>query len=146
VLLRQPGPSFLPADELVVSSRTLEVEAFRAVDRLRLLGSLDDPAVALKQAELTQLLSRIDLLAVDHRVIERARSLFAVNLMALDAIHVGTAKMAAADAGEPLEFWMHNERQRIAALLRGLTVKGLRVPVRPKRLIERSRPPGVPAR
>ncbi len=124
MLLRQPGPSFLPADELVVFSRTLEVEAFRAVDRLRLLGSLDDPAVALKRAELTQLLSRIDLLAVDHRVIERAMSSFAVNLRALDAIHVGTAEMAAADAGEPLEFWTHNERQRIAALSRGLTVSG----------------------
>jgi predicted nucleic acid-binding protein len=123
VLLRQPGPSFLPAEDVVVSSRILEVEAFRAVDRLRLLGSLDDTETAIKRAELTELLSRIDLMAVDDRVIERARSSFAVNLRALDAIHVGTAEVAA-DGGEPLEFWTHDERQRIAALSRGLTVRG----------------------
>ena len=58
-------------------------------------------------------------------MIDRAKSSFAVNVRALDAIHVATAEMLAAEAeGEPLEFWTHDERQAIAALSRGLTVRG----------------------
>jgi hypothetical protein len=48
-----------------------------------------------------------------------------VTLRALDAVHVATAEILAAEAiGEPLEFWTHDERQAIAARSRGLTVKG----------------------
>ena len=69
-----------------------------------------------------------DRLVVDGRVIEGAKSSFAVNLRALDAIHVATAELLAAGAGgEPLEFWTHDERQATAALSRGLTVHGVNV-------------------
>jgi hypothetical protein len=45
---------------------------------------------------------------------------------ALDAIHVATAEILAAEAeGESLEFWTHDERQATAAMSRGLTVRGL---------------------
>jgi hypothetical protein len=48
-----------------------------------------------------------------------------VNVRALDAIHVATAEVLAAEAqGEPLEFWTHDDRQATAALSRGLTVRG----------------------
>jgi hypothetical protein len=48
VLFREPGPSFAPADgDAVVSSQLLEVEAFRAVDRERLRGHLDELARGL---------------------------------------------------------------------------------------------------
>src|SRR5437667_309914 len=47
-------------------------------------------------------------------------------IRALDAIHVATAEILAAEAeGEPLEFWTHDERQATAAMSRGLTVRGL---------------------
>ena len=106
VLFVEPGPSVpLVAGEHVASSRLIEVEAFRAVDRERLLGGLDDAETAVKRKELTELLAMMDLAPVDGAVIDRAKSSFAVNLRAIDAIHVATAELLAAAAdGEPVEF------------------------------------------
>ena len=126
VVFSEPGPEVqLLAGDRVVSSEVVEVEAFRAVDRERLLGNLDDTQTATKRKELADLLAMLDLAPVDGTVIDRAKSSFAVNVRALDAIHVATAEMLAAEAqGEPLEFWTHDERQATAALSRGLTVRG----------------------
>ena len=46
----RPGPSvpLLPGEH-VVSSRLIEVEVFRAVDRERLLGSLNDAETARRR-------------------------------------------------------------------------------------------------
>jgi uncharacterized protein len=112
-------------DDRVVSSHLVEIEAFRAVDRERLLGNLDDAETASKRKELADLLAMLDLAAIDAEVVDRAKSPFAVNVRALDAIHVATAEILAAEAGgEPLEFWTHDDRQATAALSRGLTVRG----------------------
>jgi predicted nucleic acid-binding protein len=126
VLFTEPGPSVpLVADERVVSSRVVEVETFRAVDRERLLGHLDDTETAIKRKELTDLLAMLHLASVDGAVIDRAKSSFAVNVRALDAIHVATAEMLIAEGdNEPLEFWTHDQRQATAALSRGLAVRG----------------------
>jgi uncharacterized protein len=126
VLFCEPGPEVpLTAGDRVVSSQLVEVEAFRAVDRERLLGNLDDTQTAVKRKELGDLLAMLDLAPIDSTVIHRAKSSFAVNVRALDAIHVATAEVLAAEAeGEPLEFWTHDDRQATAALSRGLTVRG----------------------
>ncbi|HEY7442508.1 MAG TPA: type II toxin-antitoxin system VapC family toxin [Vicinamibacterales bacterium] len=116
----------LTAGEQVVSSQLVEVETFRAVDRERLLGNLTDAEIAVKRKELTELLAMMDLAPIDRQVIDRAKSSFAVNLRALDALHVATAELLTAEtSGEPLEFWTYDERQAIAALSRGLTVRGV---------------------
>jgi hypothetical protein len=128
-LFSEPGlaVSFASGD-VVASSELLEVEAFRAVDRERLLGNLDDAETAIKRKELSDLLQMLDLIPIDRAVINRAKSSFAVNVRALDAIHVATAETLAAETeSEPVEFWTYDERQRIAALSRGLTVYGLTV-------------------
>ena len=127
VLFSEPGPSVpLAGGERVISSKVVEVETFRAVDRARLLGDLDDTETAVKRKELTDLLAMLDLAAVDDAVIERAKSSFSVNVRALDAIHVATAEVLVVEgAGEPLEFWTHDDRQAAAALSRGLTLRGL---------------------
>jgi predicted nucleic acid-binding protein len=126
ILFAEPGPTVpLPGGDRIVSSRLVEIESARAVDRERLLGHLDDAETARKRKELADLLARLDLAAIDADVVERARSPFAVNVRALDAIHVATAEVLAAEAaGEPLEFWTHDDRQATAALSRGLTVHG----------------------
>jgi predicted nucleic acid-binding protein len=124
VLFSEPGQAVALTDH-VVSSQLLEVEAFRAVDRERLLGNLDDAETAVKRKELTDLLAMLDLVPIDGMVIERAKASFAVNVRALDAIHVATAEILVAEAdAEPLEFWTHDSRQATAALSRGLTVRG----------------------
>jgi predicted nucleic acid-binding protein len=126
VLFRDPGPSIGPADgDILVSSQLLEVETFRALDRARLLGHLDDMLAATKRKEATDFLARLDLAPIDRAVIDRAKLSFGINVRSLDAIHVATAELLAAAAdGEPLEFWTHDERQAAAALARGLNVRG----------------------
>jgi predicted nucleic acid-binding protein len=126
VLFAEPGQRAVPlAAGHAASSELIEVETFRAVDRERLLGNLDDAQAAIKRKELTDLLAVLDVAPIDRAVIDRAKSSFGVNVRALDAIHVATAEILAAEAqGEPLEFWTHDDRQAIAALSRGLTVRG----------------------
>ena len=126
VLFAEAGPALSLADgDRLVSSQLVEVEAFRAVDRERLMGHLDDRQTATKRKELADFRAMLDLAAIDGAVIARAKSSFAVNVRALDAIHVATAEILAEEANEePLEFWTHDDRQAGAALSRGLTVRG----------------------
>ena len=126
LLFAETGASVpLTGGERIVSSRLVEVETSRAVDRLRLVGQLDDQETAAKRKELADLVAMLDLAPVDDLVIDRAKGSFAVNLRALDALHVATAEILASEAGgEPLEFWTHDERQAMAALSRGFTVRG----------------------
>jgi hypothetical protein len=125
-MFTEPGPALrLSQGDRLVSSQLVEVETFRAVDRERLLGHLDDREAAVKRKELADLLAMLDLAAIGADVIARAKEAFAINVRALDAIHVATAEILAAEAeGESLEFWTHDDRQAIAALSRGLVVKG----------------------
>jgi predicted nucleic acid-binding protein len=127
VLFSEPGATVpLGAGDRIVSSELLEVEAFRAVDRERLIGNLDDAQTAVKRKELLDLIAMLDLAPIDRAVIDGAKRAFAVNVRALDAIHVATAEALSAEAAdEPLEFWTHDDRQRTAALSRGLTVLGV---------------------
>src|SRR5688500_3708352 len=124
LLFAEPGPAVrLAAGDTAASSELLEVEAFRAIDRERLLGRLDDLQTAVKRKELTDFIAMLDLLPIDRAVIDRAKSSFAVNLRTLDAVHVATAEVLVSE-GVEVEFWTHDDRQRIAALSRGLTVYG----------------------
>ncbi len=125
VLFDEPGPKVpLERDAALVSSEIVEVEAFRAIDRARLAGEIDDRETAMKRKELTEIVARLDLVRIDRPVIDRAKLSFGVNLRTLDAIHVATAELVAAEAGADIAFWTHDERQRVAALSRGLTVRG----------------------
>src|SRR2546427_5617254 len=85
VLFSEPGLTVpLGAGDRLVSSQLVEVETFRAVDRERLLGNLDDVQTATKRKELSELLAMLDLAPIDRDAIDRARSPFAVNVRALD--------------------------------------------------------------
>ena len=126
LLFGEPGPALaLETGDVVASSEILEVEGFRAIDRARLMNHLDDRETAVKRKELTDLIGMLDLLPVDRSVIDRAKGSFAVNVRSLDAIHVATAEVLAAEARAEVEFWTHDDRQRIAALSRGFRVKGV---------------------
>jgi predicted nucleic acid-binding protein len=127
ILFAESGPGVpITGSDGLVSSQLTEIEAFRAVDRERLLGNLNDRQTATKRKELTDLLAMLDLAPIDRAVIDRAKSSFAVNVRALDAIHVATAELLAGVAeGEAVEFWTHDSRQGTAATSRGLTVYGI---------------------
>jgi hypothetical protein len=66
VLFVEPGPTvpLAPGDQ-VASSQLVEVEAFRAIDRERLMGGLDDHEAAVKRKELVELIAMLDLLPID---------------------------------------------------------------------------------
>jgi predicted nucleic acid-binding protein len=134
LVFAESGPSVpVTSGERLVSSELVEVETFRAVDRERLLGNLDDEQTAVKRKELMDLLAMLDLVSIDTVVIDRAKSPFAVNVRALDAVHVATAEVLAGEAGgEAVEFWTHDTRQATAALSRGLTVRGVEMGHRPE--------------
>ena len=116
ILFCEPGPAVpLTAGGRVVSSQLVEIEAFRAVDRERLLGNLDDVQTAAKRKELGDLLVMLDLAPIDGTVIHRAKGSFAVNVRALDTIHVakrrreGAAVLssdACAHATDRGQYWM----------------------------------------
>lgn len=127
VVFCEPGPAVaLSKGDRVLSSQLIEVETFRAVDRERLLGNIDDTETAVKRKELTDLLAMLDLVPIDGTVIQHAKRSFAVNVRALDAIHVATAEVLMDEVpGEQLEFWTHDARQATAALSRGLSVRGV---------------------
>lgn len=127
IVFSEPGTSVqLATGDQAASSELIEIETNRAVDRERLLGNLDDRQTAVKRKELADLLAKLDLAPIDRAVVERAKSSFSVNVRALDAIRIATAEVLAAEApGEPIEFWTHDDRQGIAALSRGLTVRGI---------------------
>ena len=124
VLFNEPG-SRAPLEKggVAVTSRIAEIETFRAVDRARLQGHLTDMQTARKLSELAGLLSRLHLVPVSDDIIALARQPFAVNVRAIDAIHVATAQMLTAEVG-PIAFWTHDVRQATAALSRGLDVNG----------------------
>lgn len=127
VLFSEPGLEIpLAGGDRIVSSELLEIEAFRAVDRERLVGHLTDQETAAKRKELSELISRIDLAPMDRAVVDKAKASFGINVRALDAIHVATAEVLQHEAeGETIEFWTHDDRQAAAALSRGLNVFGI---------------------
>lgn len=127
IVFAEHGPTVaLGSGDRVVTSQLLEIEVFRAIDRARLLNQLTDMETAIKRSELVSLVAMLDLVPIDDNVVDRAKSSFAVNVRALDAIHVATAEVLAAEApSELLEFWTHDSRQAAAALSRGLTVRGV---------------------
>lgn len=125
ILFHEDGPSapLRPGGE-AASSQLVEVETFRALDRERLLGNLDDETTAVKSKELSELLAAMHLAPISEEVLAMARATFPVIVRSLDAIHVATAQLLLREAG-PLEFWTHDQRQANAALSRGLDVRGL---------------------
>ena len=75
---------------------------------------------------MAALVAMLDLAAIDASVFARAKSPFAVNVRAIDAIHIATAEVLAAEADtESVEFWTHDHRQADAAVSRGLIVRGI---------------------
>jgi uncharacterized protein len=111
------------AGVVAASSTLVEVETFRALDRARLTGHLDDAETARKHKELGGLLARMHLLTVSSDVVRLARATFPISVRALDALHVASGQVLQAKVGA-LEFWTHDSRQAQAALSRGLEVRG----------------------
>ena len=109
--------------EQVMASELLQVEGFRAIDRLRVVNELQDAKVADLMDSFRQHLNGIDAIAIDAAVLRRAAAPFSSVVTTLDAIHIATAILWMEEAAEPLVFVTHDLQQAVAARLAGLEVK-----------------------
>jgi predicted nucleic acid-binding protein len=109
--------------ELVMASELLQVEGFRAIDRLRIVGGMRDAQLAELLDSFRQLTNSVHEIAINAAVLRRASAPFSSVVTALDAIHIATALLWMEDESEPLVFVTHDMQQAVAARLAGLAVK-----------------------
>ncbi len=109
-----------------VSSRLLEVECLRTLDRLRLAGSLDDDALAATRASVYALLDSIDLVEITQPVLTRAAAPYPTVLAGLAAIHLATALLwnQGSQTPTPLTVVTHDHALARAARACGLRAVG----------------------
>ena len=101
--------------ENAYSSALLEVEASRALLRLRQVGTYDDEGVATAFERLRETLEGIDLAPLSEEVLRRAAGPLPVALRTLDALHLATAQVWAGELREPLAFLTHDQDLERAA-------------------------------
>ena len=124
-LLQQPGPTLElgPTDE-TISSSLAQVECFRALDRLRLLGAMDEIAQVRSRTLVYQAFDSCEVLEPGEAVLERAAMPFPTSLKTLDAIHVATALVYREATGNPIRMATHDRALARASLAMGLEVVG----------------------
>ena len=92
ILLREENPLRQWHEiQLGVTSQITRVECYRTLDRLRIVDVLNDDEHAEKVAEVEDLLSRIDVVRLDKRILARASESLPTAIGTLDAIHLVSA-------------------------------------------------------
>jgi len=106
-----------------VTSELARVECLRALDRLRLDGSMTDREVARRRTSALELLESFTRVRLNRAVLDRAAEPFPTRIRSLDAIHLATALLVR--AREPrLRFATHDADLAVAAEAVGLSVIG----------------------
>jgi len=111
------------ADQQPVSSELLRVECLRVVDRARMSHGLNDATASRLRADAIDLVSRLALVPVSRRLLDRAAEPFPTLLGTLDAIHLATA-LALRDDEPDLGFATHDRELAAAARAVGFSVSG----------------------
>ncbi len=96
--------------ESAVTSELLETEALRSLDRMRLIDRLSSSQFNSKVAELKDVISGLELVALDRIVLRRAGAPLPVPLGTLDAIHLATAQLWVEYANQELTFATHDRQ------------------------------------
>jgi predicted nucleic acid-binding protein len=117
------------------ASDLLAVEVRRVLHRLRLDGQLTDDELADRFMELASVESSITFVDLSREVLLRASAPFGTHVRTLDAIHLATAELNAADVGdgEPVTFVTHDVRLAGAARAMGFSLLGVALPDPPRR-------------
>lgn len=111
-------------DEAIASS-LVEVECVRTLDRLRLLGELDDTLVAERRSTVFRLLESTYQVEPTRAVLSRASRPLPTTLGTLDAIHLATALLWQEERDEDLVMATHDRALGLASQSVGLRVIGL---------------------
>ncbi len=123
-MLGQPGAiTDWPGWEPAVSVELIRVEAYRAIDRLRLRDKLTDAEVADLRMSAQMLMRGLEIVPLSHALLNREADPFPTVLGALDAIHLASALLWIEENGEPMTFLTHDAQLAIAAGACGFDVK-----------------------
>ena len=126
LVLRERGPSVnLGTLAGGVCSELTRVECLRTLDRLRLLGRLDEGEVARARTAAFEILNTSGLIPLTPAILARASDPFPAPLGTLDAIHLATALTFRDVTGEELVFATHDEGLAEAARSMNFDVVGL---------------------
>ena len=107
-----------------MSSALIEAECLRTLDRLRLVESLSEEAIAIRREAIFRLLEGLEVIELTHPVLARASQPLPTTLGTLDAIHLATALMWKEQAKENLVMATHDTALALAAKASGLSVIG----------------------
>ena len=107
-----------------MSSALIEAECLRTLDRLRLVESLSEEAIAIWREAIFRLLEGLEVIELTHPVLARASQPLPTTLGTLDAIHLATALMWKEQAKENLVMATHDTALALAAKASGLSVIG----------------------
>lgn len=107
------------------SSELLRVEVSRAIDRSRLRGVLTDHEAADLADRARAIFERIEFVALNRPVLNRAAQSFLTPLGTLDALHLATALSLAERRRIDLVFLTHDTELAIAARAVNFSVEGV---------------------
>jgi uncharacterized protein len=108
-----------------VSSRLIEVECVRTVDRLRLRRpDLATEDLVARRAAVYRVIEALQIVDVSPLVLSRAAQPMSAPLGTLDAIHLATAQLWRETRGESLTIATHDRALALAAIGDGFHVVG----------------------
>jgi predicted nucleic acid-binding protein len=107
-----------------VSSRLIEIESLRTLDRLRLRTRLADEQIARRRATVLELIETLELVEIDATVLDRAAQPMPTELGTLDAIHLASALLWRDAMGVDPLLATHHAGLAVAAQAHGFTVVG----------------------
>jgi predicted nucleic acid-binding protein len=108
-----------------VASRLVRTESLRALDRLRLRGTLTDEEIAMRRATVLAFVGALDVVELDAVVLDRAAQPMPTELATLDAIHLATALLWRELTDMDLVMATHDGALALAARAHGLAVVGV---------------------
>ncbi len=120
-ILRQPGAIAHPGNwEVAVTSELTELEAGRALDRVRLSGAASAAEIAGCVEDLRVFTDGCEVVPLQTKILRRAARPLPTWLGSLDAIHLATALLRMEDNDEELTLLTHD--QQLAACARACGV------------------------
>ena len=108
-----------------MSSRILEVECVRTLDRLRIERAFPERRLATLRQKVYELLTAMEIIEVTRGVLTRAAQPTPTSLGTLDAIHLSSALAWRERSGRNAIFATHDESLAIAAEAQGFRVLGV---------------------
>lgn len=108
-----------------VSSRMVEVECLRTLDRFRLRSSLKDKELASRREAVFRFLDALEVVEISYPILARASQPLPTELGTLDSIHLATAMLWREMNQADLVMTTHDQALGLAARACGLRVLGL---------------------